>query len=149
MKHYTYEQAVASLSKPVGKSKTFNGKRYPVLCNCNTSAVSLHPDFWEVKFKPIYVNNDCEVCSKCGSGRYINLTDILREIDSLFGDNLSGVVILSSIHKSKGREWKNVYYLTTPQRKNLQDWELEQERNLAYVAITRSMENLFFVECEK
>lgn len=73
-------------------------------------------------------------------------SDILREIDSLFGDNLSGVVILSSIHKSKGREWKNVYYLTTPQRKNLQDWELEQERNLAYVAITRSMENLFFVE---
>lgn len=73
---------------------------------------------------------------------------ILREIDSLFGDNLSGVVILSSIHKAKGREWKNVYYLTTPTRKNLQDWELEQERNLAYVAITRSMENLYFVEYE-
>jgi len=74
--------------------------------------------------------------------------DILREIDNLFGDNLSGVVILSSIHKAKGREWKNVYYLTTPTRKNLQDWELEQERNLAYVAITRSMANLYFVEYE-
>jgi len=78
------------------------------------------------------------------------VSDVLSEIASIFGDNLSNCIILSSIHKAKGKEWNNVYYLTTPTPKRVsQDWELEQETNLTYVAITRAMKKLFFVEYQK
>ncbi len=57
---------------------------------------------------------------------------------------------LSSIHKAKGREWERVFILGMnaymPSRYAVRDWQKEQERNLAYVAITRSMNTLIYVE---
>jgi superfamily I DNA/RNA helicase len=69
------------------------------------------------------------------------------EIDSIFGDNVGGdVVLLSSIHKSKGREWPHVFWLQTgPSKWARQEWELEQENNLCYVAVTRAKEHLTLV----
>lgn len=65
-------------------------------------------------------------------------------VDSLFGDDIPphGVVTLSSVHKSKGREWPTVYILGRsdymPFHRATMPWELEQEDNLIYVAITRA-----------
>ena len=64
-------------------------------------------------------------------------------IDTLFGDNLPGSVInLSTIHKAKGREWSTVYWYGPnkfqPSVFARQQWELDQERNLMYVAATRA-----------
>lgn len=71
---------------------------------------------------------------------------VCAEIDRIFGDNVKGCVILSTIHKSKGREWNNVYWLQTGASKwARKDWEKEQEKNLMYVAATRAKENLFLV----
>lgn len=58
-------------------------------------------------------------------------------------------ITLSSIHKSKGLEAQRVFLLQPkgvgPRQDKMQPWELEQERNLRYVAITRAIEELIYV----
>lgn len=74
---------------------------------------------------------------------------IKNEIESIFGDdaNRKDVVLLSSIHKSKGREWSRVIWLQTkPCGFARQDWQIVQEDNLNYVAATRSMEELVLID---
>jgi superfamily I DNA/RNA helicase len=56
---------------------------------------------------------------------------------------------LSSIHKSKGREWRRVFWLGMaafqPSKYARKDWQIVQERNLQYVAGTRAMAELVHV----
>ena len=74
-------------------------------------------------------------------------------INSMFGDTPAGsiprVITLSTIHKSKGREWPNVYWYGSdqyqPSKYARQNWQMEQERNLMYVAATRAQESLIIV----
>lgn len=72
---------------------------------------------------------------------------ICAEVDKIFADNVGDdVVLLSSIHKSKGREWTNVFWLQTgPSKWARKDWELDQENNLCYVAATRAKFQLILV----
>lgn len=70
-------------------------------------------------------------------------------IDSLFSsEKKAGAVTLCTIHKAKGLEESRVMILRPdllPHPKATQPWELKQERNLEYIAITRSKEELYFV----
>ena len=79
----------------------------------------------------------------------------LREyIEALFVTTKPGevpdVVVLSTIHKSKGREWERVFilganrYQPSPYAKK--EWMRMQEANLSYVAITRAQSELVFIE---
>lgn len=74
------------------------------------------------------------------------ISDVVAFIDSLFADDVKGVLVLSTIHKSKGREWENVFWYdrknTCPSKWARQAWQQEQEVNLMYVAATRAKENL-------
>lgn len=81
-----------------------------------------------------------------------SVTDLTRHIRSLFGDTPDDeapkVFTLSTIHKAKGREWDRVYFLhreLLPSRYAKQAWQLEQEANLEYVAITRAKRELIYV----
>ena len=52
---------------------------------------------------------------------------------------------LTTIHKAKGREWPEVLFLDPhliPAKWAEQDWELQQERNLFYVGVTRCQQIL-------
>jgi len=74
-----------------------------------------------------------------------------RLLTTLFDDTLpgyAGYVLLSTIHKAKGREWPRVWWNDWQWRSKWQQqpWEMQQERNLKYVAITRAMEELICVE---
>lgn len=78
---------------------------------------------------------------------------VCEEIDAIFakkdGESIdkSKVVLFSSIHKSKGREWKKVVWLQTgPSGWARMDWEIEQEDNLCYVAATRAKEELVLID---
>lgn len=73
---------------------------------------------------------------------------VCDEIDAIFGgDENKPVVLLSSIHKSKGREWKKVVWLQTgPSGFAKMPWELAQEDNLNYVAATRAMFELVLID---
>jgi hypothetical protein len=93
------------------------------------------------------------------AARLAKLTTIEQLISmtyDMFGDTRDGkvdrdMIVLSSIHKSKGREWKDVFILGAnlwqPSPWARQDWEQLQESNLVYVSVTRSMETLTHVKC--
>lgn len=70
------------------------------------------------------------------------------KIQSLFTDDKDAPgVKFSSIHRAKGLEAHRVFYILGFGRPadKLKDWELDQERNLEYVAITRAIEELVYV----
>lgn len=74
---------------------------------------------------------------------------VCNEIDAIFGtkDDNKPVVLLSSIHKSKGREWKKVVWLQAGASGFARmPWELAQEDNLCYVAATRAMFELVLID---
>lgn len=83
-----------------------------------------------------------------------NLASVTRKIQSLFGDTEPGKpassLTLCTIHKSKGREWNKVIFYGRnaycPSKYAKQAWQLQQERNLEYVAITRAKNELIEVE---
>lgn len=78
------------------------------------------------------------------------LVDLRAKITALFGDTPEGKpsphFTLSTVHKSKGREWHTVYildrakYMPSPFAR--QEWQKQQENNLIYVAVTRSQGTL-------
>ncbi len=76
-----------------------------------------------------------------------------REIKAL-GKKMNNAIILSTIHRSKGLEYQNVYVLgavdgSIPHDFALDSYRngdiqpLEEERRLLYVAVTRAMEKLY------
>lgn len=81
-----------------------------------------------------------------------SLTILFQTLEQLFSDydpKAPPKLTLSSIHKSKGLEWPTVYLLGRnawmPSKFATQDWMLDQEHNLTYVAITRAKEILYEV----
>lgn len=68
------------------------------------------------------------------------------EIEGMFADQANGVLTLSSIHKAKGLEADRVFILgPTESNRATLAWEIQQEKNLTYVAVTRAKHSLFFI----
>lgn len=77
-----------------------------------------------------------------------SVDELINRIQTIFSDEKEGIVF-SSIHKAKGLEAKNVFILhpeLMPHPRARQSWEKKQEKNIGYVAHTRALENLTFVE---
>ena len=80
---------------------------------------------------------------------------MVREtIAKIFNEsNLKNPVMLSTIHKAKGLEADRVLILCPHKLpltwKNQLDWQLEQELNLKYVALTRAKKELVFVQMDE
>lgn len=81
------------------------------------------------------------------------VNDLVDLINSMFGDSTNGTgtkcLTLSTVHKAKGREWPRVFILKghelMPSRWARKDWQLAQEENLIYVAITRAQSELVWL----
>lgn len=86
------------------------------------------------------------IIDQCLEEKRDTIDAALAFIDDLFADDVRGILVLSTIHKSKGREWERVYWLdrneTCPSKWAKKPWELEQETNLCYVAATRAKSEL-------
>jgi hypothetical protein len=79
------------------------------------------------------------------------LADVERAIDDLFADDKASMVTLSTIHKAKGAEAPRVVILDPrrmPSKAARVAWEIQQERNLVYVAYTRAREELLFASLD-
>jgi superfamily I DNA/RNA helicase len=95
----------------------------------------------------------CIIDSLVADGKR-DVADFETFVTNLFGDTKDGekqqVLTLSTVHKSKGREWNRVYILGMnkymPSKYAKKDWQVQQERNLCYVAVTRSKNELVFIE---
>lgn len=74
---------------------------------------------------------------------------LFAAIDSMFSDDSgSGLLTLCTAHKSKGLEWNRVFIYRPelmPSKYARQAWQLEQEKNLQYVAWTRAKQTLVFL----
>lgn len=81
------------------------------------------------------------------------LNELEAEISKIFFDEKNEKkkgIILSSMHKSKGLEWDKVFILCNELNSAAigrckQDWQVEQEYNLLYVAYTRTKDWLIFI----
>lgn len=76
--------------------------------------------------------------------------EVVDHINYIFTDETTDGILLSSIHKAKGLEADRVFLLepqgaTVPHPMAKQSWELQQEWNLRYTAITRAKELLVYV----
>ena len=76
----------------------------------------------------------------------LDIEDLIDKIKTIFTDQLEGIV-LSTIHKAKGLEANRVFIvrpdiIPLPQTKN--NWQMIQEKNLEYVAITRAKNTLIY-----
>lgn len=89
----------------------------------------------------------------CQAAQQHSVQDVVIRIDSLFADGNAKVLTLSTIHKSKGREWNRVFWLdrqnTCPSKWARQEWQQEQELNLQYVAATRAKSELIDIICPR
>ncbi|GIW59782.1 MAG: DNA helicase [Patescibacteria group bacterium] len=88
--------------------------------------------------------------------QYSNLRDFLEQISLVEGPNSTlqangteNAVTMMTLHAAKGLEFKHVFIIGWEEglfphaRSVLQKEEIEEERRLAYVGITRAMEDLF------
>lgn len=75
--------------------------------------------------------------------------ELIDKIKKLFSDKEKKGIQLSTIHKAKGLEADNVFICCPsmlPLRSAKEEWELEEEANLEYVAYTRAKNNLSFLD---
>lgn len=86
------------------------------------------------------------ITDECRREKNDSINAVVGKITKLFEDNVERMLVLSTIHKAKGREWDTVYWLdrmnTLPSPYARQKWQLEQENNLCYVAATRAKQTL-------
>lgn len=78
-----------------------------------------------------------------------DLMDLRRNIEKIFNDVQKQGIILSSVHRAKGDEADRVYILEPglmPHPLAQADWQIEQEMNIKYVALTRAKTQLIYVE---
>lgn len=102
----------------------------------------------EAKVIGIEDKADCVICFTEGS---LTVYDVIRKINDVFTDDKDKPGIrLSSIHKAKGLEAHRVFLLQlegacVPHPMAKAPWEVEQEMNLKYVAVTRAIDELVYV----
>ncbi|MEO1184871.1 MAG: 3'-5' exonuclease, partial [Cyanobacteria bacterium J06636_27] len=75
-----------------------------------------------------------------------SVEELKIEIDKLFSDD-NAPITLSTCHRAKGLEAERIF-IYHPEHmplkwRNQQEWQLQQEENLLYVALTRSKSELF------
>ncbi len=74
--------------------------------------------------------------------------ELVQKAEQLFSDGTIGVVC-SSVHRAKGLEAERVFVVAPelmPHPMAMQEWEIVQEMNIKYVALTRSKSEMYFVE---
>lgn len=88
------------------------------------------------------------ICNKSNS-----VQEIIPNIKEIFVENEGEGVRLMTIHKAKGLESERVFFMKTYKGKQLipsqyatQKWQIVQENNLEFVAITRAKSELVYFE---
>lgn len=94
------------------------------------------------------LQDKCSTIIAISDGVY-TIREMEDKINSIFTDDDDDPgIVFSSVHKAKGLEATNIYILKPelmPHPRAESDWELQQERNLEYVACTRALDKLVFV----
>lgn len=105
---------------------------------------------WNPRESRIQMLDDRKECLLHFTPDVKDTKSMITLIETIFTDSTeNGGIRLSSIHKVKGLESRRVFILrgegTQMRMDKMQEHELEQEKNLQYVAITRAIEELIYV----
>ncbi len=90
-------------------------------------------------------------CIECFTEGNTTVSQVIAAIEVIFTDDKDSTGIrLSSVHKAKGLEAKRVFILQPkgaemPHKMAKSKWQIEQEWNCLYIAITRAIEELIYV----
>ena len=90
-----------------------------------------------------------DACKHNTIAEWFNYIDELEEkIKEMAKKEKEDAVVLSTMHKSKGMEWENVFIIgfnkgLIPFKKATELDEIEEERRLFYVGMTRAKDNLY------
>ena len=91
---------------------------------------------------------DRAMCIEAISKSCATPSEIPAVVAQLFSDNDAGrMVTFSSVHRAKGSEARRVVYIDVPYsvkrgQRPPQSWEVQQRKNLRYVAYTRSLHSM-------
>ena len=82
----------------------------------------------------------------------LNISEFAEDAIKLTNnENLNDKILLSTIHKAKGLEWKVVFILSLSEthfpseRFNEDNFDIEEERRIFYVALTRAKNDLYLI----
>ncbi|MBP5723916.1 MAG: ATP-dependent helicase [Bacteroidales bacterium] len=78
--------------------------------------------------------------------------ELIDKINTIFNGDENDAIILSTVHKAKGMEADNIFILCPslmPSRLATKEWEIQAERNLMYVAVTRAKKTLNMIKEEQ
>ena len=78
----------------------------------------------------------------------VTVQELINYINILLNDT-DAEITFSTIHGAKGLESENIFFINSfliPSPYAVQDWELQGEDNIMYVALTRAKKKLFFVD---
>lgn len=92
------------------------------------------------------VQDKVETIVALADGVY-SISELEDRVEMIFSDEVEGVVF-SSVHRAKGLEAERVYILhpeLMPHPMAKKPWEMVQESNVQYVAYTRTLSELIFV----
>lgn len=135
--HNYYEELPVNLGKIIDNAENKLGKNpanYQKIENLEDSISILNTCFYNIE-----------------SAKTLN--DLFLYIENLMDSTDKDAVLLSSIHRAKGLQKKNVFiigYENLPFKKEgMLEWQLYQENCIKYVAITRAIENLYLTESPK
>ena len=81
--------------------------------------------------------------------RYYCVDTLCSFIENFFGVEKNRHLTLCTAHKSKGLEWDRVFILNSEcfmPKWVKQDWAIQQEKNIVYVAITRAKKDLVYIK---
>lgn len=89
--------------------------------------------------------------------KFNSLRDFIRTFDEAkeeSDEELNAKISLTTMHSSKGREYDHVYILgcnesITPSPKATEEEDINEERRLFYVAVTRARKHLYFLSVRK
>jgi DNA helicase-2/ATP-dependent DNA helicase PcrA len=72
----------------------------------------------------------------------------LSVFKDIFADQGEGITLVT-VHSAKGMEWNDVYIwgweTLMPAKWAKKDWEIEAEKCLQFVAVTRAINNLYLI----
>lgn len=78
--------------------------------------------------------------------------ELVDKINTIFNGDENDAIILSTVHKAKGMEADNIFILCPslmPSRLATKEWEIQAEKNLMYVAVTRAKKTLNMIKEEQ
>lgn len=117
--------------------------------SCNLSTIEQYRKYingksWK-KWRKVYQLELLDIIEQFSKG--VDSDKLIETIIRAFSDSTEGI-ILSSIHGVKGLETNRVFLISPellPHPRATLEWELQQENNLKYVAITRAKKEFYYV----